>query len=172
VDQETLGEFLMADTPGSMPINHLIGTFRQALTVLTPVADRAGLNWRDDNPHDDWELAAESLFEAFVVGPIKADPIWGDSVNPLPRYDFDVPTYAHLSWIEVLVSEPADRFAFLRLLSRDEPFDALQLVRLDPRDWSAGDRIVLPWSTDIPFRLVARTGDGRITRVDAVSPVE
>lgn len=153
-------------------IDDLISTFRDALVAVVPAADRAGLTWSDENSHDDWERLAECLFDVFVASPIRADPRWTSAIEPLPRYDFDIPEYGSLSWIEVIIPERPARFAFVRLLSREEPFDALQVVQLDQDAWSAGERSILQWASGMQFRVIERSNDGKLDVITFVNPSE
>lgn len=163
----------MQDLDEQMSIDELLGTFQEAVTVLTPVADRAGLQWRDLNPHDDWERLAECAFDVFVRGPIFADLELTKSSRPLARYDYDVPTYRELSWIEWADAGRSGQFAFVRLLSVEGPFDTVQFVEIDASSGEVvGERISVPWSIEMRFCLALRDRSGQIVRVTTVLPVE
>lgn len=51
----------------STTITELLGTLRQALTVLVPVAEKIRMPWRDGEAYDDWDAIAECLYDNLVV---------------------------------------------------------------------------------------------------------
>ena len=45
-------------------VDELFGTFRGALLAILPMADRAKMNFRDEETHRDWERLAECSFDS------------------------------------------------------------------------------------------------------------
>ena len=109
-------------------VEELISTFRQGLVSLVPAADRSLLNWRDDE-HPDWERIAQSLFQAFVGGPVFVDDSRSESEYPLARYDIDQDNYREVSWVSPSMIEPS--LAFVRFVSAASPFDTAEFAELD-----------------------------------------
>lgn len=74
-------------------VDDLLGVFRDGLLALVPMAQRLGIEWRNDDRHRDWERLSEALFDACVRGPIEADAGLSFDELRLPRYDIDVASY-------------------------------------------------------------------------------
>lgn len=47
-------------------IHSLVELFRQALLVVGPLAEKAGVAWLQEPPYDDWETIADGIFDGFV----------------------------------------------------------------------------------------------------------
>lgn len=154
-----------------MGINELLVTFRQGLIAMIPTADRAHLIWSDLNTHDDWEAIAECLFNVFVRNPIELDEGRGGGALPLPRYDFDIDTYSGHSWIQVLSVPAQQTYALLRLLTRAEAFDTVQVVEVNPESLEAGARYTFPWD-DVKFILNERISGRSFRLLTEVRPLE
>lgn len=133
-------------------VSDLLINFRSVLVAAVPSAERIKLAWRDDNPHDDWERLAECMFDVFVRATVEADRHRLPGEYTLPRYDFDVESYHDSSWISV-AGQPD--LAFVRLLSRADPFDTVQLARVEPSTHRALGRQLVAWR-DLSFELVRR----------------
>jgi len=117
-----------------LPVSDAVEAFSEALAALVKPAERVGLVWQADNTHDDWERLAESVFEATVSNPVHQDTRNNSASYPLARYDFDLETYAGLSWLEV-DNEAESEYALVlvRFSTTTEPFDTPEctLVRID-----------------------------------------
>lgn len=147
-------------------VDELVENFRSAMVAMLPVAERVKLNWRDDNPHPDWERLAESLFDALVRGPINGARSRSSRELPLARYDIDRNDYAEVSWIAV--GAASWNYAFVRLLSRATPFDTFQVVEVDPVTNTAGNRHSFRWPPEgLTFRRCSTDG-----LIDTVSQIE
>ncbi|GAA4978900.1 hypothetical protein [Actinopolymorpha pittospori] len=161
----------MIDEVYTATVHELVENFRSGLIAMLPIADRAMLNSRDVNPHDDWEQLAESIFDVFVRGSVRLDRVSLANRDqfPLPRYDFDLDSYSALSWIGC-GSGPSSDLAFVRLLSHAEPFDTVQRVEVDPVTLEAGQRRTFPWAS-VSFVLVRRSpvGTAVAQHIDAIA---
>ena len=139
--------------------------FRNALLALAPLAEDAGLTWSDDNPHDDWDRLAESVYEVFVAKPLSQG---SPQPYPLPRYDYDLTAYGELSWLECEVAGETGPLVFLRLLTDHTAFDTVQVVRLDPTDLTPRERLSIRYA-DIRWLLRRRFPSGSAATVSEVS---
>ncbi len=151
-------------------VNDLVSNFRDALLALTPIADRAMLNYRDLNPHDDWEALAERVFDTFVRQPIEADRLSQPGDLPVGRYDFDLSDYSRLSWLTTAPDAPYES-AFIRLLAGDGSFDTVQIVDIDPASHQAGEWRSVP-VTEVTFALYRRDREGTGTVVYRVEALD
>jgi hypothetical protein len=158
-----------ADDTYVATVDELFRNFRAPLLALMPVADRAQINFRDEETHRDWERLAEACFDAFVRSPIDADRSHTGREFALARYDIDLADYLAASWLTVDESHP-DRAAVVRLLSRGAALDTVQVVAIDPDTLRAGQRRMLPIDS-VTFACYRRTESGSamlISRVEAV----
>ncbi|WP_291036492.1 hypothetical protein [Herbiconiux sp.] len=155
----------------SFEISELIATFRESILTLMPVADRALLSWRDEDAHDDWERLVESAFHVFVQSPISLDPAHRTAL-PLARYDFNIPTYKHSSWIEVVSADRPSGLALVRFEAGAGDFRTMWLA--DPRaaGYPSPQGESREWSPDVKFRFARRDRRAGISLHDAVTPIE
>jgi hypothetical protein len=152
-------------------ITELIDTFRSSLIALLPSAERSKLNWRDNDQSHDWERLAECAFNAFVSAPIQADENAPAGALKLVRYDIDYEDYARNSWLALQSNSVPDE-AFVRLLSVDDPFDAVEVAEVDLNHWSVRRRRVIPWH-GASFLLVRRfPGSRELEITEHVTAVE
>jgi hypothetical protein len=151
-------------------ISELLRNLRDALLAVAPVAEAAMIDYRDESMHRDWERLAEAMFDAFVRSPIGADADRTGGELPLARYDIDLDDYSEASWLAADADAP-DRAAIVRFLSRDEPFDTVQVVAIDPRTFRAGERRSVPLR-DVKPALWLRTKDGAQRAVLQIAAVE
>lgn len=158
-----------ADDVYRATIGELLEIFRDALAALIPLADRAKMNYRDIEPHRDWERLAESLFDAFVRSPIESDRSRAHDELPLARYDIDLDDYLGKSWLG-LASDSGEITAIVRFLSYDDPFDTAQIVEIDPATLRANQRRTVPLSEVVPvlYRRRERGSTEVVTQVEAV----
>jgi hypothetical protein len=112
-------------------VGEMFANFREALLAILPIANRAMISSDDETMHRDWELLAQGLFDAFVRGPIESDRGLTVDEFPLARYDIDYDDYANTSWLTTDALGP-HRGVIVRFLSIGSPFDAVQVVDLDP----------------------------------------
>lgn len=150
-------------------IGELVENFRGALLAVLPMADRAKMSPLDANPHRDWERLAETIFDAFVRGPIQADAARDDHELPLARYDIDHADYLGLSWLAIDAEAPF-RSAVVRLLSTVSPFDTVQTVEIDPVTLLAGPRRTCA-ASGLEFVFFRRNETGQdfvVTEIEAV----
>ena len=61
----------------------------QALNVLVPIAEEAGIESNPDEAYDEWETITQAIFEAFVVIPI-SDTTGQYSPDQFHRLGFNV----------------------------------------------------------------------------------
>lgn len=150
-------------------VSELFDNFRSALIAILPIADRAKINFRDEETHRDWERLAASMFDAFVRSPIDSDRVAIGSELPLARYDIDVDDYLAVSWLASNADSP-HRGAVIRFLSRDAPFDTVQVVDIDPVTLRAGTRRTVAISEIRPALYRRReSGEGTVvTQIEAV----
>lgn len=134
-----------------------------------PIAERAKINYRDEETHRDWERLAESLFDAFVRSPIESDRNVTGRELPLARYDIDSADYLATSWL-ASNSELPYAGAVVRLLSQDAPFDTVQVVDIDPVTLQAGRRRTLAVNEVRPAFYCRREGGDAavVMRIEAV----
>jgi hypothetical protein len=151
-------------------IGELVDNFRRALLAILPVADRAKINYRDDETHRDWERLAGSLFDVFVRSPIDSDRSAGGCELPLAKYDIDIDDYLAVSWL-ASDSESPHRGAVIRFLSQGAPFDTVQVVDIDPVTLRAGERRTIAASEITPV-LYRRRESGDATIVTQIEAVE
>jgi len=151
-------------------VGELLRNFRDALLAVTPIADRAKINYRDEDTHRDWERLSESLFDAFVRSPINSDRLRTGDELPLARYDVDVDDYFRLSWLSIDHESP-HRAAVVRFLSEARRFDTVQVVEIDPASMRAGRRTIVPFD-GARFVLYRRRESGEPTIVDQVEAEE
>jgi hypothetical protein len=167
-------ELLSADPPLDdvlrASITELVETFRSGLLALVPVADRAILNWRSVEPHDDWESLAETMFDVFVRHPIGSDEDAPRNLLPLSRYDNDYQSYDGVSWISV-GDGPNSDLALVRFVSVEQPFDCAQVVPIDPETRLAGERENLPVA-GLSYTLVRRDNGGSRSLVSEIVATE
>jgi hypothetical protein len=151
-------------------IGELLDNFRRALHAILPIADRAMINYRDEETHRDWERLAESMFDAFVRSPIDSDRSAMGRELPLARYDIDLDDYLAVSWLASDAESP-HRGAVVRFLSHCAPFDTVQVVDIDPVTLRAGRRRTVP-VTEIRPALYRRRESGEATVVVRIEAVE
>lgn len=144
-------------------ITALFENFRCALLALLPMADRAKINFRDEETHRDWERLAQNIFDVFVGAPIDADRAATSRDLPLARYDLDLSDYLGVSWITASPQAPHNA-AVVRLLSKDAPFDTVQVVDVNEVSLLAGSRTTLHINT-LSLALYRRSETGESTVV-------
>lgn len=149
-------------------VSELFKNFRAGLLALVPVADRAKMNYRDVETHIDWERLAESVFDAFVRGPIDASRGVTGRELPLARYDIDLDDYLGVSWLAADGDLPYDT-AMVRFLSDLALFDTVQVVAIDPTTLRAGERRMIALSETRPalYRRSESGGAAVVTRIQA-----
>jgi hypothetical protein len=151
-------------------VGELLDNFRRALLAILPIAERAKINYRDDETHRDWERLAESMFDALVRSPIDCDRAAIGRELPLARYDIDIDDYLAVSWLTSNADSPHDG-AVIRFLSQDAPFDTVQVVDIDPVTLRAGRRRTVAVSGIKPALYRRREG-GEATIVTQIEAVE
>jgi hypothetical protein len=109
-------------------IQILIETFRRALCVLIPLADELKIPWREPDNYHDWDTIAISIFDGFVLAPIKESIDLYD-VMPFIQYDKRVNDYRGYSYIAANIDGGICPFVCLE--TSQEPFDTCLLAQLD-----------------------------------------
>lgn len=125
--------------------------------------------WSDDAEHRDWETLAECMFDVFVRNPISVDRSLPESRFALARYDIDHDNYGNMSWVACRPKGDEPELAFVRFLSRNEPFDTVQGVAVDSKNMMSERRVSLPFS-DVHFSLMLRApgrADRLVERIEA-----
>jgi hypothetical protein len=106
-------------------IHELVDLFRQAICCVGPLAEKAGVDWLQEPPYDDWDAAAEGLFQSFVVNALENSGE-ADQVRGLPRYGFEpTPTKAFLA-----VENEGQEFGFVRFAGEDRSVSTAILLDL------------------------------------------
>jgi hypothetical protein len=144
-------------------IGELVDNFRCALLAVLPIADRSKINYQDVGTHRDWEQLAECMFNVFTRSPIESARARAGNELPLARYDIDLDDYFGMSWLTVDVNSP-HQSALVRLLTRDEPFDTVQVVEIDPVTLRAGQKRTVPLR-EAAFVLCQRLENGRAEKL-------
>lgn len=67
-------------------VKEILGSFRESLATLAPIAERLGVAWRDHDAYDDWDTLVTLLFSTFVAGPLARVAGWPEGAE-LPPYD-------------------------------------------------------------------------------------
>ncbi len=159
-----------ADDVYQATVGELFDNFRRALLAILPIAERAQINYRDEQTHRDWERLAESMFDAFIRSPIDSDRAATGRELPLARYDIDVDDYLALSWLAANADSP-HRGAVIRFLSKAAPFDTVQVVDIDPVTLRADRRRTVAVS-EIRPALYRRRETGEATLVTQIEAIE
>ncbi|TNC21150.1 hypothetical protein [Amycolatopsis alkalitolerans] len=150
-------------------VDELFFNFRSALLAMIPFADRAMISYRDHDMHRSWEQLAECLFDVFVRNPIEADRSRNNAELRLARYDIDQDDYSRSSWI-ALDNEPGNYVAVVRFMSRNVPFDTVQVVDVDHATLNAKLARVVPWQDAkfVFFRRFKNAPAEVVRRIEAV----
>lgn len=148
-------------------MSDFLAAFRDALSVLAPIAQRLKMEWRDEGQHIHWERMAEAVFDSCVRGPIEADARHRRDDHRLPRYDIDDSSYGRSSWIRVERGGDRSLVVFIRLLSGRETFDEVQGAKLDENTFMPLERVVIPFD-QCRFAFVRRSA----VRSDVVHDIE
>ncbi|MHC4145598.1 MAG: hypothetical protein ACYSUD_12570 [Planctomycetota bacterium] len=114
----------------------LMKLFRESLTRLLPVMEKAHLSWQEEEAYDEWDQIATSLFEGIVVSSLR----WGLTPGVLtelevPAYDVVYPDYAEFSFIECLSDSPEsdDHLLFHKFVTNEAPFDMIRCYQVNNR---------------------------------------
>ncbi|HSY14935.1 MAG TPA: hypothetical protein VK816_03035 [Jatrophihabitantaceae bacterium] len=159
-----------ADDVYCATVGELFDNFRCALLAILPIADRAKINYRDEETHRDWERLAEGMFDAFIRSPIASDRAANGREFPLARYDIDVDDYLEVSWLASNADSPHSG-AVIRFLSQGAPFDTAQVVDIDPVTLRSGKRRTVAVA-EIKPALYRRRESGEDTVVTQIEAVE
>jgi hypothetical protein len=159
-----------ADDVYRATVDELFENFRRALLAILPIADRAKINYRDQETHRDWERLAESMFDAFVRSPIDCDRAAMGRELPLARYDIDLDDYLAVSWLASNADSPHCG-AVVRFLSQSAPFDTVQVVDINEVTLRAGRRRTVATSEITPA-LYRRCESGEATVVTQIQADE
>lgn len=146
-------------------ISDLIGTFRDGLVALVPVAERARIAWREPAAYDPWEGIEQALFASFVTSVVQnAVP---NPPRPLPKYGFTYGSYADLSFItEHAARLSGERLVFSKLTTARDPFDTMRFSDVDAFFVPTGRTVEIPFSQALP-ELAARNA-GRVRYHDLI----
>ena len=160
-----------AHSGASVTVRSLLETLRDALTALVPMAEHAGIAWREGEAYDDWDDLASTLYEVFVVRPISTAADASSGALPLAPYDLRLPTYEQHSAL-IMRWEVDSAFFFNKLLADDGVFGSAEAlpVALDGRLLGL-ESVVVPIAS-VPWGLLRRYSSGAIELVDtlAVNP--
>lgn len=99
-------------------IAQLVELFRRALLAVGPLAEEAGINWLQEPPYDDWDDAAEGLYDSFVVSALVNSDV-AHKLGKFPRYGFDPSGDAAFMALPRL-----PKAAFLRFAGEDRALDS------------------------------------------------
>lgn len=151
-------------------ITKLMSSFRQALVALVPSAEDVGVKWRDGEAYDEWDLIEDVLFEVYVASAVRAEVSQFRASKPFAEYGMSGVRYSERSWFEVLSEEGDGPLALIRLNSPGG-LGGVQLVRLDEHE-EVCEHLVVKWTPNLQFGVRLRTSDGRLARVEVVTPTE
>jgi hypothetical protein len=161
---------MTSDDVLTVSIDELVLNFRSALVALVPAAERAKMIWSDVmNQHADWEHLQACLFEVFVGRPLGVDRDRVEDEFSLARYDIDLGDYSRSSWIACR-PKSGNEFAFVRFLSKREPFDEVEGVLTEPPTLTKGRSVKIPLG-DATFSYMRHMPDGRIIRVQNIEAI-
>jgi hypothetical protein len=154
---------LTSDERWSTSVNDLASIFRDALSALVPIAERARMPWREPNNYDDWDAITEALFKSLVINSLEHANEW-NAFSELPRYDLVIEKYAQKSFLTV--SPNPGGLAFVRFETELSPFDTAVFARLNVSGEVMGtERLPID---EIRFVLAGRSANS-ITVVDRVN---
>lgn len=120
----------------SATVTDAIEAFREALRALTAPADAICMNWRDDNPHGNWETLEVELYRLFVRNFLLESRQWVRSDPALAEYGLSHPSYRSLSWICPI---KAPRTALTCFVSKNQAFDHAQFVLINEQGVPVGE---------------------------------
>lgn len=127
----------------SPTVGELLSLLREALAALVPIAERAGIPWRDTEAYDDWDAIASALY-ANIVARKLGQPESVRDVESLhwtfSRYDLLHPSYAGLSFISVKGPEiPSDALAaFVGFAAGEGQFSDIKWIEINAKGEIAG----------------------------------
>jgi hypothetical protein len=132
--------------------------FRQALIAVAPLAERAGVNCRQEPPYDDWEVIEEGLFDGMVRSAVESSA--AATFGRLPRYGFR-PVADSSGYLQVSVPGGHSQ-VFLRFASANATFSRALVI--DP----VTDEPTQISSQGVEFSL--RLADGTaVSKIEVVS---
>ena len=108
----------------SEDVTGLMTQFQRALVALAPIAEDAGISWRDGESYDEWDRIAQAMFYSFVVDVVKQDV----SVSPFTEYDMRYSDYSSLTHIKVNIKDTTEFGVFVAYATQEEPFDSIKYV--------------------------------------------
>lgn len=108
-------------------VTDILQNFRRALAAITPMADEAGVKWRDGESYDEWDSVSQALFKSFVVEVIQ--PSDDDSKKlPFADYDLRYSDYSGLNRIFVKTPTSHDFYTFVAFSTNEMPFDSVRVI--------------------------------------------
>jgi hypothetical protein len=148
-----------------MTVDEVLLNFREALTALIPMAERAGIGWRRIDAYDQWDNIAASLFSGLVEAPLsQLFPEAERERFALPAYDLLVERCESSAVLEVLLPGERRIRLFHAFETRDAPFDTCESRLIDPDTRAFLGEVEHHHWDQVHFRVSYRADDGRLLR--------
>lgn len=123
---------IQEEVSSGLDITDTIKNFKNALVALVPIFEDAKIIWKDE-PYDDFEGIAESLFDWLVK--YKAENIINQSQHinlVFPNYGFFYKNYSKMSYIEVDSDDNRNsNLVFVYLTTKNKPFDTIYCNKIN-----------------------------------------
>jgi len=141
----------------SYEIRALVELFRQALVVVGPLAEKAGVNWLQEPSYDDWDAATEGLFRSFLLSALE-NSNHASAIGKLPGYGFE-PTVDRPS---LAVERSGQEFGFVQFAGGDRAISKAIIC-----DFANGAMQLVSWNE---CDLFLRLPDGsRVERIEVAT---
>jgi hypothetical protein len=135
-------------------VDELLGLFRDAMSALIPIAERAHMPWKEPQAYDDWDAICRAIYRSIVIGSMEHAAGIGTSM-PLPDYDLRTSSYEKSSFIGNAASK--ERAAFVCFETERFPFDRCLFAVLDSNSKVVSKRQILTADTHFSFFVAAMT---------------
>ena len=140
-------------------IDDLVHIFRNGLIDLIPTFERAKINWRSD-PYDDFDRIAEALYDSIVRDSV-ANGTDVENAISIARYAMLGPGK---TCSRILVNDVRQGLALLDLVTNQQPFDTIELVKLGPEGEESREAGTVPYE-GATFACELRYPDGGSPRL-------
>lgn len=118
----------MSETaPRTITIESVMRNFRDSLRAVIPMFEKVELPWKEPDAYDQWDDVATALYNGLVATTVNF-VLEGRGELRLPRYNWQEPTYANLSFIGE--AERGERTPLVCLQTSSEPFDMCAFANL------------------------------------------
>jgi hypothetical protein len=113
-------------------LSDLLDIFRQSLSALAPILEKAKISWQEAEAYDDWDSIAANLFENIVVNSLRFSQEITSDLR-LPEYDIIYPSYKDFDIIFVEGSDiPMGTLAvFIGLAGTSQDFSTVKWLEVD-----------------------------------------